>query len=84
MSASDTWDRARGSKPARPGDVRHAVELDELREMDARGETRVHRINIGLQAITRELENPFGTTAKITHEVPCAVRISFADVVRNY
>jgi hypothetical protein len=46
MSASDTWERARyparGRKPIRPGNIGHAVELYELREMDAGSKVRVY------------------------------------------
>src|SRR5437899_1245686 len=50
-SASDTWDSsrnpARGTVPIGPGYVGARIELDELREMDARGEVRIYSVNVG-------------------------------------
>jgi hypothetical protein len=86
-SASDacyrTCNPIRGAHPIRPRDVRTRIELDELREVDTDIEMRVNGINVGAKAIARKLEHAFRPCPKIAHNLPRAISVSVADVVRD-
>lgn len=72
-----------GTHPIGSGYIGSRVELNQLGEMHANVEVRVHCVHVSAKPIGRELKNAFGSRPEIAHKLPSAIGVSIPDVMRN-
>src|SRR5208337_2483649 len=47
-------------------------------------EVRVNRVHVGTKPVCRQLVQTIGALAQIADKLPCALRVTVADVMRDY
>src|SRR5580693_2954541 len=87
MPAADAWDRsdyfASGTKPVRPGNVRAAIQLDELREINFTPEGSLDSVDIRPKSVTGKPKTTVHPFAKVAHKSIRTSRITAPDIVRK-